>query len=573
MGYKNFEVAIFCTVGNLIGIQNLDEFRKHFQFIEKNVRVDKVYLETYRGGHYIARDKMLEIKKFFDDKGIKTSGAITTMAEPKWDGFNSFCYTNRGHRDQLKSVAEFTAGLFDEIILDDFYFTNCKCESCIKEKGDRNWADYRIQLMREVSEKLVVGPAKKVNPKINMIIKYPNWYENYQDTGYNLEDEAKQFDMVYTGTETRNAQYAQQHLPRYLSYFVMRYLENVKPGKNGGGWFDPYECTYNPGSYAEQTYLTLFGKAKEVTLFCLGSLLEEDGRIFIPIAGHVFDTLDERLGNLGTPVGTACYIPYHSFGEDYIHNYFGMLGIPLEPFPQYPENYTNIFLTADAAKDENIVGKIRASLINGGNVVITSGLLKALQGKGFETIANIRYTGRKAVVNRYQLSGNGGITFTYYDSSDRAVTIPQLEFSTNDTWQMVAGLGEENNFPVLLRVNYGKGHLYIVTVPDDFGDLYHYPKEVLKCIRKAFAPDALITLENESKIGLFVYDNGTFIVESFLPYFQDVTLTIGRPEANLINLANGREIEGTTVKGKTTVTFNIPPAAYRMFKINGSSQK
>ncbi len=38
--------------------------------------------------------------------------------------------------------------------------------------------------------------------------------------------------QIYTGTETRNPDYAGQHLPKYLSYFVMRYLESAAPGRN-----------------------------------------------------------------------------------------------------------------------------------------------------------------------------------------------------------------------------------------------------------------------------------------------------------------------------------------------------
>ena len=60
----------------------------------------------------------------------------------------------------------------------------------------------------------------------------------------------------------------------------MRYLENVAPGRNLGGWFDPYECTYNLTSYLEQGYLTLFAKAKEVVSNKLtGTIVKE---IYIP---------------------------------------------------------------------------------------------------------------------------------------------------------------------------------------------------------------------------------------------------------------------------------------------------
>ena len=186
----------------------------------------------------------------------------------------------------------------------------------------------------------------------------------------------KYFDMIYTGTETRDPLYTQQHLPKYLSYFIMRYFENVKPGKNGGGWFDTFECRGNLNYYVEQAYLTLFSKPEEVTLFCLGALLDKRWSIFTPLAGYALSEVDEFLGNLGNPVGTSCYIPYHSNGEDYLHNYIGMLGIPLEPYPEYPDGHKKIFLTESAAKDPDILCKIDKSLRNGADVIITSGLVK-----------------------------------------------------------------------------------------------------------------------------------------------------------------------------------------------------
>jgi hypothetical protein len=571
MGYKNFDVAIYCPVGDLNRFGDTSKLEQGWRFVEKHLMINKVYLETYRGNSTIERERMLKIKEFFEGRGVKTSGGITTTAGNGGIGFESFCYTSEIHRSRLKSVVEFTAELFDEIILDDFYFTNCKCESCVKAKGDRSWSEFRTELMKEVSENLVIQPARQVNPSVNIIIKYPNWYDHYQETGYNLQDGPVQFDMVYTGTETRDPQNTQQHLPRYLSYFLMRYLENVKPGKNGGGWFDPFDCLYNLGSYAEQAYLTVFGKAREVTLFCLSALLHDGGSVFVPLAGHVFDKLDLFMGSLGNPIGVAAYKPYHSAGEDYLHNYIGMLGIPLEPVPEFPDESKTVFLTESAAKDADIVCKMKDKLLQGGNVVITSGLLKALQNKGFDELANLKVTGRKAQIGRYAHQMHWCAFKDYYNGS-RKVTIPQIDFATNDTWQVIVGMGEENNFPVLLNVVYGKGNLYVLTIPDDFGDLYHYPPEVLKVLRETIAGDLPVVLDTAAKVGLFVYDNDTFIVESFVEHHQSVIITSGKPDVKLVNLVSGQELEGMNVKGKTEFRVSVPPATYQAYTIRSKSK-
>jgi hypothetical protein len=420
--------------------------------------------------------------------------------------------------------------------------------------------------MKNVSEELVVKPAKKINPNINMIIKYPNWYDHYQEAGYNLKDEPQIFDVIYTGTETRDPQYTQQHLPKYLSYFLMRYLENVKPNKNGGGWFDPYECNYNLGFYIEQAILTLLGKPKEITLFCLQSLLDNGGSIFIPMVGHIFDKLDKNLDQLQDPIGTACYIPYHSCGEDFLHNYIGMLGIPLEPYPYYPEDAKTIFLTESSGKDKEIINKIEKSLIKGNDVIITSGLLKALQDLGLNQLCSIRDNGKKASIDSYAVS-NLGISFSEFVSTGKKINIPVLEYFTNDTWALISALGKENNFPILLKVAYGKGKLFVLTIPEDFGELYNYPKKVLKSIRSVMQGEASVSIDTISKVGLFTYSNKTFAVESFLPFQEEVSIIVNKPQSRVIDIETGKELQGITIEGKTVFEVAMLPTTYKLFKI------
>ena len=575
-GYNNFEVAVFFTIRDVeeaAADQRLLE--EKLAFVEKHLKLGKVYLETYRGNHLIEKEKILRLKQFFEGRGVKASGALTTSVYGNWE-FKTFCYTNKAHLEELRDVVRFTADIFDEIILDDFYFTNCKCESCIAAKGDRTWSQFRTELLQKVSEEIVMKTAKEVNPDVNMIIKYPNWYDDYQSTGYNLEEEPKVFDMIYTGTETRNPQYTQQTLQRYISYFLMRYLENVKPGKNGGGWFDTFDCLYNMGSYAEQVYLTLFAKGREVTLFCAGLLMSR-GSIFVPLAGYVFEQVDKFLGQLGSPVGVPCYKPYHSKGENYLHGYLGMLGIPLEPEPEFSSDGKVFFLTESAARDEQIVEKIKDRLQAGKKVVITSGLLRELQEAGrngekakagassIQDIAEVRYTHKKAVVKEFAYPMYE-CSFANYAQGAKEALIPEIEYSTNDTWQVIVGFSENNSFPLLLEAKYAKGSLYILTVPDNPGDLYNLPENVLNKLRQVFTSDLDLHVEGPANLGLFLYDNNTFIVESFLPNFADARIVISRPGAELTDLVTGEKIKGNTCGKETVFTLKMEPTTYRALR-------
>lgn len=571
MNHTNFRTALYVTLHDLqyINSAHPQQLEQAFDFFQKHVRLDKVYLETYRADTLIEKETILKAKEMFKGLGMETAGGITickrSLNTKVWS-FLSFCYTDEKNIDELKNLVAFTAGLFDEIILDDFYFNNCKCSSCIAKKGQKSWTEFRLELMSFVTKEILIKTARQVNPNVKLVIKYPNWYDEYQYTGYNLEKESAQFDMIYTGTETRDPYHTQQTLQRYTSYFIMRYLENVKPGKNNGGWFDNIDCLYNLGSYAEQIYLTLFAKAREVTLFSLG--MHYLRSMFVPVAGYALDRADRILRYLGNPVGLTCYKPFHSAGEKYLHGYLGMIGLPLEPQPEAPVRSALVLLTESAQADPQIVDFIKQQLLAGKNVLITSGLLNALQDRGFSDIVEMQYTSRKAAVLEFACYTKECAFKGYYQSA-REVLIPEIEFATNDCVQMIVALKEHKNFPLLLRARYGEGRLYVLTIPDNPGDLYLYPPEVLNVLRHVLMENAdagsYVSLEGPGQISLFTYDNNTFVIESFLPHNQTVKIIINKEGAELEDLEFGHKITGWTAEGKTYIPIDLPPSHFIAF--------
>lgn len=525
--YRNFNVGIYCPVHNVNSITDLEEFDRKFRHLSDHVKVGRAYIECYRGMAWADREQLLKVKGYFESKGIATSGGITTCADgAREEGFISLCYSRPEGRDILQKAVRLSAEVFDELILDDFYFMNCRCRDCIAQKGDRTWAQFRLDQKRQITEEIVMKTAKEVNPNMNVIVKFPQWYEVFNETGYDLRMEPALFDAIYTGTETRNPTYAAQHLPKYLSYFVMRYLESAAPGRNLGGWFDPYECTYNLTSYLEQGYLTLFAKAREVMLFCLGSLIEDSSlRLFAPAVGELFAEVDAYLGRLGNPRGVAAYRPTYARGEDNLHNYLGMCGIPFEPCIDYPEQEKVIFLAQGAADDPQIVEKMKKSMLEGAYIVVTSGFVSKL-GDAFGEFVNVKYSPRKALVSEYADTRDNGVTVSGKYVGTKPILIPQLDYCTNDVWELAAAYGTDNNFPIALRCSYGAGKISVITIPDDMGDLYHYPVQVLNVIRRLLMREMPVTIDGPAKVQLFVYDNDTVIARSDLPYTEQVTLTL-----------------------------------------------
>jgi hypothetical protein len=397
---------------------------------------------------------------------------------------------------------------------------------------------------------------------VNVIIKYPNWYDSFQANGYNLEDQPKMFDMIYTGTETRDPHYTHQNLPRYLSFFLPRLLDRVKPGKNGGGWYDLFECSLE--DYVQQAYLTLFAKCRENMLFCFPLLV--NAPVFTAAAGAVYDEADLFMGQIGEPVGVACYKPYHSYGERRVHEFLGMLGIPLDPYPYYPSDAKTVLLTADAAWDKEIVGKIKQSLSSGSNVFITSGLYEKLAGKGIEDILPVEVTGKKISSDTFTNSvfgkGNCG-----YLKADGKVTMPHISYNENDLWILSSALTPFSSHPLLLRGSYGKGWLYVLTVPDAPADLYKLPAETLTLLRRELKLP--VTLECGGRVGLFPYDNNTFILQSFLERPENIRVCIARSGVTLAPLTGTKAVKSRSGEGESVFDVLLLPGRYAAFKIEG----
>ena len=88
-----------------------------------------------------------------------------------------------------------------------------------------------------------------------------------------------------------------------------------------------------------------------------------------------------------------------------------MLGIPLELVPSFPGDAPTVLLTESAKFDSRIVEKIKRQLMGGKTVVITSGLLHALQGQGIEDIVELEYTDRKLLARDFLMDGTTGEIF------------------------------------------------------------------------------------------------------------------------------------------------------------------
>ena len=365
--------------------------------------------------------------------------------------------------------------------------------------------------MEKVSRDYIIAPAKAANPDCSITIKYPNWAESYQETGYNPAAQRKLFDRIYTGTEARDTVTTDQHLPRYLSYSLMTYFESMWPGRNGGGWFDPFSLQITE-QYLEQAYLTAFSKPKEIMLFCFQALADNP---FVPPLGYHLDKLDEVLDHCGNPVGIQCYLPDNCQGEDNIQDFLGMCGLPVMLTPYWPEKAQAILLTRSSACDPDVVEKLEKYVSEGGKALVTSGFLEATMDRGIQRMTSIRFTGRKIRGRHYRVEHALRRFGLEFPAGSDEIGIPVCEFRNNSTWAVVKVADMEESFGLLLKDTYGKGQMWTLAVPDNFPDLYKIPGKALTRIRREF-PAAGAYLECRAGVSLFPYDNDALIIYPYV---------------------------------------------------------
>ena len=289
------------------------------------------------------------------------------------------------------------------------------------------------------------------------------------------------------------------------------------------------------------------------------------------VAGYTVEQLSGVISQLGNPTGIKSYKPFHSLGDDFLQNYLGMIGLPMDMHPEFPTDQKVVLLTEQAKYDSDIVTKMKAQLVKGGDVVITSGLLSAIPEK-IADIAELR-ANMKALVNDFGFAG----------TIDKDILITQVQYHTNDAWEIV-GAGRPltkgvSGFPMVLRAPYSNGNLYVITIPDDFGNLYDLPAGVLNVFRQILSKDLDLRIDAPSKVSLFLYDNDTFIVTSFLD--EAVTINVNAREGidKITDLLSGevidvqpsqpvapflRRFRGDDKNNVFSVT--LPPHSYRLFK-------
>lgn len=134
-------------------------------------------------------------------------------------------------------------------------------------------------------------------------------------------------------------------------------------------------------------------------------------------------------------------------------------------------------------------------------------------------------------------------------------------------------MGGETGTPLLHSARYGKGVLAVLVIPDNFADLYCLPAAVLNRIKEIITPHLSVRLEAPAKTSLFLYDNDTFVAESFLDEEIEAQVVLGQHFNQVEDILSGKILLGMDLKdwrgqpnGMRSYAFTLPPHSFRVFK-------
>lgn len=381
---SDLQISVYCTAGEVQQILATPDGKERIRRAVQPLKVSRLFLEGRRGDEYVPPAQLRELRDFFDVNGIQCSGGIATVPGEKFGvrQTGGLGWLNWESPKTQADVAEFfreNAPVFDQIIVDDFFCTGDVSPESERARGGRAWDDYRRDLLVSLIEPMIVKPTRAANPRTQLILKFPQWYDRFHLFGYDPARMPAHFDQVWVGTEVRDP-----NTPRwgYLQptegYMNFRWLTSVAGKKVRGAWFDHIECSGQ--NFVDQAYGSVLAGARELTLFHLGDLLE----------GHPGDKLlAERLPELQklaerlrgkTSRGIAFYKPpgAESAENMYLADYLGMIGLPILPVAQYPKEAKVAFLPVQAAGDGQLLDQMQRHLKRGATLVVTPALLRTL---------------------------------------------------------------------------------------------------------------------------------------------------------------------------------------------------
>ena len=527
----------------------------------RQVGIRKAYVEFYRSGLLLEESTLIEVKDDLERAGLRISGGIATthgegFTDKSTGGPYWICLSSDKSLENLELAIRRGAKVFDEIIVDDFLCTACKCRHCKRAKGGRDWSALYRDLLVDFVTNGMIAPAREENPHVKLIIKYPQWYDRFHVFGYDVLRMSKAFDTVWVGTEIRDPRVDYVH--QYQPFSNYMYLCSIAGEKVKGAWFDHLWCY--PEIYLEQAYQSVLAGSRELVLF---SYWPEKYDIQNPNTSALIKKrkILERICSelVGKKhVGIEAYKPAGSDPryESYIFDYLGVLGFPVLVTASRPSTEA-IILPVHSLKDPGIEDFL-IGLEAGRTVLATSGFVEGLRKNS--KIMDLFGLSEDPVCRKE--------TFTYRFSVEGKECLAEervlLRSYLRPTQARVLAEALGGRHLPILTVNQLNNTTFLTACLDTYrympyhGDasvttaepvsLVHLPQAYLNLLRNSVLPSLGVAFKAPARVGLYLYSSegsdklSPIVVENFGD--QDAFVELKGPD-NLESLLDNAEVKRT----------------------------
>jgi len=505
----------------------------------QHMNITKIYLEVYRGGHVVSREHLISAREWLREKGITVVGGIATVPGGNFgvrqEGpLGWFNWQNEKTQRDLERVVRTAAGIFDTFIVDDFLCTGDLSAESRTAKGELTWGEYRRALLTELAHSVFVGPAKEVNPRITMIVKYPQWYDRFHLFGYDTRTLPRIFDQVWVGTETRGRKTQRFGFTQPYEGFVnYRWLAGIAGDKIGGAWFDHGDCAEH--DFLDQAYTSVLAGAPELVFFNFANVMagHPDHEKVIAQSGRLVELA--AFVRQHPVIGIPAYKPPNSdpAGDMYIMDFLGMLGIPIIPVHEFPQSAPVIFLPAQAAADPQLLDHIETARARGAHLILTTSLLATSpDGRDLARIAGVGRDVRSDPISAQLIDESGADVTIDLESPIEVEASPEdilCTFGGKKVALLVSRRTSQGRVVLLNTHTYNQADFdavgEVLLCPRPLG-LLEMQKPALSILREAFGSTAF---DGPACVTYHPFDSfasGNCVIQNFNDEAVKVTLTI-----------------------------------------------
>lgn len=513
----------------------------------QSCRIARVILESYRGGVVISEEWLEALRDFLQARGLVVLGGIMPL---EGDSFGkraegvetrqaTFCYSDEETVTALEAEIRKLARLFGQVVLDDGFFTSCRCAACAEARGNDDWGVMRRKLLTRVAERWVRA-AHEENSNVCVTVKFPQYYDRYARFGYDVVRFPQVFDAVWQGTETRDPDTLDfGYTEPYQGYFNLRWMQLCAGDKFESAWFDFYDC--NDQQFYHQAVTTCLGGARHITVFCYDRQLFNGSRMNRLVTA--LPRLETLQSAAASPQGVhVIKPPNRSGGQDlFLFDYLGMLGIPCVPAQSIEPSMRSIVVPAHAIGDPAVIDAIPRALMAGRHVILTFDALLRL-AEYPEVLEFMGY--RPSDLTRAGAGVREFIIDTTAYECDAPFRVPGDLAPSHAAVLVWAVLETSGEFllrvPMVTAKSYASGGRAIVWNIGTFGhddfdireqlnvpvrsDLFNLPKQVIDYLRRTATAPHGFTIRAPARVATFLFGNHVaFVNYGAVPAEVDVT--------------------------------------------------